>query len=1546
MQRPNPETVTLEDVLITQELSRRSPRSPNWQAEAQAMRSLARQLVHEPKAMLQSLVDLAVELCNAGTAGVSLLETNPAGEQVFRWVVLAGTLADRVGGCIPRHFSPCGVCLDLGTPVLFAYPERYFTYFQKANMPIREAIPTGIVEGLVLPLIAEGQDLGTIWIMSHEQNRQFDPEDVRLMTGLADFTAAALLQNQRHTEELLAANAALETEVGERKQAEKRTYALIANLPGGATFVVDRDLRYLLAEGEALSVAGFKSENFVGKTIFEALPSELAANYEPMYRQALAGEPFEQEHHTHFRTYISRGTPLRAENGQIYGVLVVSYDITDRKRREANAAFLAEIAEDFSRLSTADEIMQAVGAKVGTYLNITNCLFAEINEGQNQAIVEYTWHTSDTPDVTGVYRLSDFITEEFRQAGRAGETIIIRDTQTDPRVDSDRYAALKIHSYVTVPFHREGEWKYLFTVNDSVHRNWREDEIELICEVTNRTFPRLERAYAEQALRESEEKYRSLFNSIDEGFHIIELIDDEVGEVVDYRFLEGNPALERLTGIKNAAGKLGSAIAPKTESYWLEAYDRVARTGEPLRIENYNEDTERWYSAYASRVGGAGSRQIAIIFDDITDRKQAEITLRENEARQAYLLRMSDALRSLADPVEIQETVTRTARNHFGADRCYYCEIEDGNAIVRRDAASKDLPSVAGVYPLNSFAILQAVIDAGRPFVVRDVHTTDMVDEELRQLCIQLQVISYIDVPVIKNGKAVGVLCLVQSVPRDWTDLEVELAIETADRTWAAVERTRAEAALRESEIQRIREQAACEEERQRAEALAEFDRAKTLFFSNVSHEFRTPLTLMLAPLQDALSDRTHPLAPIQQERLEFVHRNSLRLLKLVNTLLDFSRIEAGRMEAVYEPTDLATFTTELASMFRSAIERAGLQLIVDCPPLPEPVYVDREMWEKIVLNLLSNALKFTFEGEIKVSLHQGFEFSVLSSQLGEDASTQNSKLKTQNSKLKTQNSKFAVLQIQDTGTGIASEHLPHLFERFYQVRGTQARTHEGSGIGLALVYELVKLQGGTIEVSSKLGEGTCFTIALPFGKDHLLSDLVASVQDNPLGDRVQPPRTLASTAMGADVYVQEAERWLPASLDPPRPTLKRGENSIKVPLAKGDLGGSPRLVLVVDDNADMQEYLTRILSEHFQVEAVADGATALAATQERVPDLILSDVMMPELDGYELLASLRSNPRTKEIPIILLSARAGVEAIVEGLQAGADDYLIKPFSAQELVSRVNTHLQIAQLRGEALQEARSTIRNKDEFISVVSHELNTPLVSILGWTRLLRSNPSSPIVLDKALDTIEHNAMLQAKLVQDLLDISRISVGKFRLNLEPVELKSIVETAIATVDRTGAEKGVNLVWQQATTDPDNNSIVVMGDRDRLGQVICNLLTNAIKFTPASGNVTIELSVINDHNFPNSVCTQICVSDTGIGIASDFLPLVFDRFRQARELDSSKGLGLGLAIARHIVELHHGTIHAESAGVGKGATFIVRLPIHQPKPIIPIIKSSIPHESI
>ncbi len=416
------------------------------------------------------------------------------------------------------------------------------------------------------------------------------------------------------------------------------------------------------------------------------------------------------------------------------------------------------------------------------------------------------------------------------------------------------------------------------------------------------------------------------------------------------------------------------------------------------------------------------------------------------------------------------------------------------------------------------------------------------------------------------------------------------------------------------------------ERERERAEALAALDRAKTAFFSNISHEFRTPLTLMLGTLEEMLQE---PADTQDRERVTVAHRNALRLLKLVNTLLDFSRIEAGRMSALYQPVDLAALTRDLASSFRSAIERAGLAFMVECPELSEPAYIDRDMWEKIVLNLLSNAYKFTFNGSISV-------------RLGETPSA-------------------FELSVADSGTGIPPAELPRIFERFHRVEGARGRTHEGTGIGLALVHDLVKLHGGAVRAESEPGCGSTFHVSIPKGQAHVQMPMIESPAE-------------AQQSFRAEIFVEEAENWLPIGDELPIPA---------------ELAAAPETtarILIADDNADMRGYLRRLLAPHYSVTAVTNGRDAFDIALTQPPDLILTDVMMPVLDGFWLLQEIRNNDSTRGVPVIMLSARAGEEARVQGLEAGADDYLVKPFTTRELLARVAAHIKMARLRRDAAE--------------------------------------------------------------------------------------------------------------------------------------------------------------------------------------------------------------------------------------------------------------------
>ncbi|MFA5215669.1 EAL domain-containing protein [Sulfuricurvum sp.] len=416
---------------------------------------------------------------------------------------------------------------------------------------------------------------------------------------------------------------------------------------------------------------------------------------------------------------------------------------------------------------------------------------------------------------------------------------------------------------------------------------------------------------------------------------------------------------------------------------------------------------------------------------------------------------------------------------------------------------------------------------------------------------------------------------------------------------------------------------------------LKELDRLKTEFFSNISHEFRTPLTLMIAPVEELLSNRQNLATDRFSADIAIIHRNALRLLKLVNTLLDFSRIEAGRVRAAYEATDLSALTADLASNFSSASELANVQLVVDCPPLPEWVEIDREMWEKIVLNLLSNAFKFTHNGSITVST------------------------RSENNK--------AVLRVHDTGIGIEEEELPKLFERFYRVENSQGRSYEGTGIGLSLVQELVKLQGGSIEVTSKVGEGTTFTVFMPLGMHETDSDIKPTKRID---------KGTENKSLHTQTYLAEAARW---------------SNDTKISEIQQPNENTKGHVIIADDNADMREFIARLLRDAgYSVSLAVDGEDAWEMCQKSLPDLVISDVMMPRLNGFEFLKKIRSAEYTYSLPIILLSARAGEIDKAEGLTSGADDYLSKPFHSGELIARVDGAVKLGKYRKKAHEQLLS----------------------------------------------------------------------------------------------------------------------------------------------------------------------------------------------------------------------------------------------------------------
>jgi PAS domain S-box-containing protein len=1031
-----------------------------------------------------------------------------------------------------------------------------------------------------------------------------------------------------------------------------------------------------------------------------------------------------------------------------------------------------------------------------------------------------------------------------------------------------------------------------------------------------------------------------------------------------------------------ALGAPGVEIFPEVWSVVGPEFERVRR-GDAFAVDDWLLPLDRngylencWftlsYSPIRDETGGVGG--VLAVVAETTGRVEGErrlATLRELARRAADATSPEEACRNAAQVFETNPIDVPFALIYLldrdGAAARLICRV----GIAADHIASADRVMLGA--NADDVWRLAEVIGGGRTVVRSDVRDrfrdAGGLDDELAHTAVLL--------PLSRPGleHPYGVVVAGVSPRRALDDRYRDFFELAADHIATAISNA-----------------VALDEARRRAEALAEIDRAKTAFFSNVSHEFRTPLTLMLGPSEDLLSDADDPLTDRQRAQVEILHRNAGRLSKLVNALLDFSRIEAGRAQASYVETDIADLTRELAGAFRSAVEHAGLRFEVACESIGQPVYVDRDMWEKIVLNLLSNAFKFTFEGSVRIALRE------------RDSGVE--------------------LEVRDTGAGIPEEELPRIFERFHRVEGARSRTHEGSGIGLALTYELVRLHGGTISAASQIGHGSVFTVRIPMGRAHLPAD------------RIGASSSLASTAIGAAPFVDEALHWLP---ELPAPPPKR---EIRV--------GPRERILVVDDNADMRDYLRQLLSD-WEVEIATDGVFALEAAQAHPPDLIVTDVMMPRLDGFELLRELRRRERTSAVPVLMLSARAGEEARISGLSAGADDYVTKPFSARELKARVRSLLALSRARREAdLQKqhlhslfmqaptpivmlkgpdhvvelanpptcqlwgrteaevlgkpllealpeligqpfkgfldgvlttgepyvgkevparfdrhgsgtldtvffnfvyaplravdgtiegvlvlafdvtdevtarnemnrlrasAESANRTKDEFLAMLGHELRNPLAPILTALQLMTLRGEGGLLKERTV--IDRQVRHLVRLVDDLLDVSRIARGKVDLRRQPVEIASVVAAAVETASPLLEQRHHHLEM-----DVPESGLIVYGDVTRLTQIVVNVVSNAAKYTEPGGRIRVTGRAIGER-------VELRVSDTGIGISAEMLPHVFELFSQGRQtLDRAHGgLGLGLTIVRSLMELHGGTIEAQSRGVGHGSEFILTFPM-------------------
>ncbi|MCW2849726.1 MAG: Sensor protein [Marmoricola sp.] len=618
--------------------------------------------------------------------------------------------------------------------------------------------------------------------------------------------------------------------------------------------------------------------------------------------------------------------------------------------------------------------------------------------------------------------------------------------------------------------------------------------------------------------------------------------------------------------------------------------------------------------------------------------------------------------------------------------------------------------------------------------------------------------------------------------------------------------------------------------EKARLEALAALDAAKTAFLSNVSHEFRTPLTLLLGPLEDVIDRRQQGIA---RDEVEVMHQSAHRLLRMVNALLDVARIEADGLQAHLEPTDLMQLTHDLLQPFANAASREGLQFAADLDPDLGVVLADPELWEKLLLNLVANAIKFTPEGSVRVSLGSR----------GADL----------------------VLRVTDTGTGIPVSDVAQVFDRFHRVPDSGGRSIEGTGIGLTLVAESAQAMGGSVTVESEVGTGSEFEVVLPLVR-----------ADKPASTRWHPH------LREAQALADDLESYTKAAPDPSGVPSRR-------------LGPGDAHILVVEDNPAMRQRLVRVLSSLGAVTTAPDGVAALGVLWASQVDLVVSDVMMPRLDGLALLREIRDDKQLRGTPVVLLSARAGSEAAADAVETGADDYVVKPFTSAELLARCRTTLELSDYRARA-----AASKERSALLAGVSHDMQTPLAVITTSLALLGENDLNDEDRRRIAERARVRASQLTRLVTQFLDWSRLSASQpLPIRLEDIDLAELLTEVASEYD------GVLLSGVAGTE-------VIRCDRQRTEQILHNLVQNARRMARSR----IEVGLGGDEQ----TCV-VRVTDDGPGVAPEVVPHLFEAFGPTT---AKGGNGLGLHVSREAAHAQGGELVLESSGPD-GAVFALRL---------------------
>ncbi|HEY9735205.1 MAG TPA: PAS domain S-box protein [Trichocoleus sp.] len=1181
------------------------------------------------------------------------------------------------------------------------------------------------------------------------------------------------------------------------------------------------------------------------------------------------------------------GTVLCNAQGQVVGSRWLIQNITERKQSEELArrtsqlnAFRASLGAALRPLADPAEIQAAANRELGEYLGASRVAYFEVRG--THYFVERDYADGVEP-LAGGYPVESF-GAVLLQSCQAGRVVCVFDVDIDPDLSAGQraaYAAIRVRAYIAIPLIKAGEFVAGLTVHMAEPWAWTADEVTVAKEVAELTWAAVERARAEMALRQSEAKYRSLFESMDEGFCILQMIFDGL-QPIDYRFLEVNPVFAQQTGMKDALGKTILELVPDIEPFWIETYGKVALTGEPTQFVDHSESLGRWFDVNAFRIGEPHEHKVAVLFNDISDRKYAELNAQ-------FLATVTQDLMGAteATPVEgIVQTVGERLNQYLKTSIFALIEVdqEASQATINYDWHQHDAPSLKGVYDLTEFVSweFRQAARAGQAVVVSDIFTDSRIADQ--QKFTALNIGSFINIPLIRDNQWKFTLGVYRQEPYSWRSDEVELMRELANRIWTKLERTRAEIALRKSE-----------------------ERYRTLF-SSMDEGYA--LADVIFDECDRPVDILYLEANPAAQRLTGLELPGRRLRELDPDYDSYWWEIFGRVAQTGVGERHELYSTPLKAWYNFYVFKAG-----------EPNS------RRVATVFQDVTQRKRFEQERERFLTVGSDFLVITSMDGyfHWVSPSFERLLGWTPQEMTSRPWTDFVHPDDVGSSQAetdslfSGSETFAFENRY-------RHKDGSYRWLlwnAKPYPQERvIYGGAVDITDR-------KLAEVEREQLLLSERHYATQLQGLTSAALLINSALSVEDVVRVITDQAAAIIGAHLAVTSMTVDQNWSQAINAFYLSDKYAQWR---DYEEDPDGSGIYTRVC--HLN--------RPMRMTQAELEAHPSWKGFSKAADGHPPMRGCLAAPLVgrdgKNLGLIQLSDK------LDGEFTSADESILVQLAQMASVAIENARLYKAEQRARAAaeaarEEAQAANRVKDEFLAVLSHELRSPLNPILGWSTLLQSNKLDEAKTAQALATIQRNAKLQSELIEDLLDVSRILRGKLSLSAVPVRLDAIIRAAMETVRLAAEAKFIHL---EAALAPEIG--LVSGDSTRLQQVIWNLLSNAVKFTPEGGRVTVRLeqteskqieprvprsASTREDALPRRAYAQITVTDTGQGIEPEFLPYVFDYFRQADGATTRKfgGLGLGLAIVHHLVELHGGTVEVESPGVGQGATFVVRLPL-------------------